>query len=66
MPTGVLDCMPSLSSDPEYQRPVASLDGGEGAPEHLIFGTNVDLQEGGVARNGAGAVREGQSAKSHL
>ena len=35
-----------LLPDPAYQKHVPSLDGGEGALEHVLFGTNVDLENG--------------------
>lgn len=28
--------------DPSYQQHVPNLDGGEGASQHILFGTNVD------------------------
>ena len=32
----------TIIADPEYQGAVPILDGGEGASEHLIYGTNID------------------------
>ena len=33
-----------MSPDPAYQQHVPSLDGGEEASEHILFGTDVDLE----------------------
>ena len=62
----LLLCIYLHFSDSDYQRPVPNLDGGEGAAEHLIFGTNVDLQEVDGASAEGGVVEEGQGSKSHL
>ena len=32
--------------DPAYQQHVPNLDGGDGASEHIIFGTNIDCENG--------------------
>ena len=32
--------------DPDYQQGVPNLDGGEGASEHILFGTNIDWKNG--------------------
>ena len=50
-------------TDPEFQQHLPVLDGGEGASEHVLFGTNVDLEEPKVESVDQVSGEEGPAAE---
>jgi hypothetical protein len=52
----------SHPADPEYQGDVPNLDGTEGHSEHILFGTNVKLDDPPEGEGWEGAAKEEQHA----